>query len=156
MKAAILIFVLVFLILLEAPESVAAGNASFNGASSSVQQAFVAVQSAGKDGGNVASLVTELNGALALIQKATSENSTNPSQAVTDLNSAVTIAQGAQSSASNIATQGISARRVQLFLSVVSAFAIVCVAAAIYVFGDRIYRMLWLRIYGGHVVSRVG
>lgn len=156
MRAAILILVLVTLILLGAPGSFAAGNASFNSASSAVTQAFVGVQSAGKEGGNVTSLIVELNGALALIQKASTENSTNPSQAVVDLNSAVAIAEGAQASASTIAIQGTSAKQVRLYVSVLSAVVIVSIAGAIYVFGDKIYRGLWLRIYGDHVVRKVG
>jgi len=134
----------------------AASQASFAGASSAVQSAFVAVQAAGKDGGNVTSLVTQLNGALELVQSATTENSTNPAKAATDLQAAIGIAQGVQSSAASVAQQGMSARQFQLEISVASAVVIVGIAVALYVYGDRIYRRLWLRIYGDHVVRKVG
>jgi len=121
-----------------------------------VQQAFVAVQSAGKDSGNVTSLVTELNVALTLIQNASLENSTKPAQADSDLNSALAIAQRVQASAATVGHQGIAARQFQFDLSVGSAIAIVGIAIALYVYGDRIYYRLWLRMYGSHVVRKGG
>ena len=134
----------------------AASQASFNGASSAVQRAFVAVQGAGKDGGNVTSLVAELNGALALVQKASSENSSNPTQAASDLNSALAIVQVVQASAASVAQQSLAARHFQIELSVGSATAILVIAFALYAYGDWIYHRLWLRVYGGHVVKRIG
>ena len=121
-----------------------------------MQQAFVAVQSAGKDSGNVTSLVTELNVALTLIQNASLENSTKPAQADSDLNSALAIAQRVQASAATVGHQGIAARQFQFDLSVGSAIAIVGIAIALYVYGDRIYYRLWLRMYGSHVVRKGG
>ena len=156
MKLALLSIVAISLLVMVSPAASAAGNASFNGASSAVQSAFVAVQTAGKDGGNITSLVAQLNGALALIQKASVENSTNPAQASADLQSALSIAQGAQSSAPGVAQQGISSRQFQFEISIVSAVVIIGIAVALYIYGDRLYRRLWLRIYGGHVVRKVG
>ena len=155
MKAALAI-VLVTLLTVGEPAAYAASQASLNGASSAVQSAFVATQTAGKDGGNITSLLAQLNGALALVQKASAENSTKPAQASTDLQSAQTIALQVQSSAAMVAQQGTSARRFQLFFSLFSALVIICFAAAIYVFGDKIYRRLWLRMYGNYAVRRVG
>jgi len=134
----------------------AASQTSFNSASSAVQNAFVAVQTAGRDGGNVTSLVAQLNGALALVQRATTENSSNPVRASADLQSAIGIAQGVQSSAATVAQQGLSARQLQLELSVASAVVIVGIAIALYFYGDRIYRRLWLRMYGSYVVKKAG
>jgi len=156
LKAALLAVLTLLFLTIGTQATTAASPASFNAVSSAVQSAFVAVQAAGKDGGNTTSLVTKLNGALALVQKASGENKSNPAQASVDLQSALSIAQGVQASAPAIAQQGLSARQFQLFLSLSSAFVIVCVAAAIYLFGDKIYRRLWLRIYGNHVVRKVG
>ena len=156
MKVALLIVVVVSLMVIASPPASAAGKASFSGASSAVQSAFVAVQTAGRDGGNTTSLVAQLNGALELVQKASVENSSNPAQASVDLQSALSIAQAVQSSAAGVAQQGISARQLQFELSITSAVAIVGVAVALYVYGDRIYRRLWLWIYGSHVVRKIG
>ena len=155
MKVAVLATIAVVLLMILSPE-VTVGQASLSGASSAVQTAFVSVQTAGKDGGNITSLVAQLNGALALLQKASAENSSNPAQASADLQSALTIAQQVQSSAAIVAQQGISARHTQIEVSGISATAIVVVAFVLYVYGDTIYRRLWLRIYGSHVVRKVG
>ena len=155
-RCAALAVVLLGLIVLEVPFATAASSSSFTGASSAVQQGFTALQAAGKDGGNVSSLVAQLNGALALIQKAESENASNPVQATTDLQAALGMAQGVQASASGVAQNGISARQLQLELSLGSVFVIVAIAVALYTFGDRIYRRLWLRVYADHVVRKNG
>lgn len=121
-----------------------------------MQSAFLAVQTAGKDGGDITSLVAQLNGALALVQRASSENSTDPAQASSDLQSALSIAQQVQSAAAAVAQQGTTARQLQEEVSVASAAVIVGVAVALYFYGDRIYRRVWLRVYGSHVVRKVG
>ena len=156
MKVALLALVIVLFLAMGSSGVFAANQASFNSASSGVQNAFVAVQTAGKDGGNVTSLVTQLNGALALLQKASTENSSKPAQASTDLQSALTIAQGVQSAAAAVAQQGMSSRQLQLDLSVASAVVIVVIAIALYFYGDRIYHRLWLRMYSGYVVKEAG
>jgi len=156
LKVALLALVGVMLLTIGSSAVSAAGHASFNSASTAVQNAFVAVQTAGKDGGNVTSLVARLNGALALVQRATTENSSNPSKASTDLQSAIGIAQGVQSSAATVAQQGLSARQLQLELSITSAVVVVGIAVALYFYGDRIYRRLWLRMYSGYVVKKTG
>jgi len=104
----------------------------------------------------VSALVAELNGALTLIQKASSENSTNPGQAANDLNSAEAVAAGVKASAATVGQQGIAARQSQFELSIGSVIVIVGIAIALYVYGDRIYYRLWLRMYGSHVVRKGG
>ena len=156
MKLVLLAVILVAALMVGAPRTSAADQASFNGASSAVQNAFVAVQTAGNDGGNITALVTQLNGALALLQNANTENASNPSQASTDLQSAVSIAQGVQASSASVAQQGISARQFQLGLSIGSAIVIVGLAAALYLYGDRVYRRLWLWMFRGQIVKKIG
>ena len=144
-------------VLLTGPLSAnAAPPSSFSGAYSAVQAAFLSVNAAQQRGGNVTGLVLKLNGALALIQSAGAENSSNPSQAAADLQAAVTEAQQVEGAAPAVGQQGANARQLQFEVSVASAAAIVVVAAAIYLYGDRIYRRLWLRAYGSHMVKRVG
>ena len=147
---------LVILILPMSSPSIAATGPSFAGASAAVGQAFISVHAAGSDGGNVSSLVGQLNRALALIQKAEIENSTNPVQATADLGSALLIAQSVQAESPIVAQDGLASRQAQLEISVSAAVAIVAVAVALYIYGDRIYRRLWLRIYANHVVRKVG
>ena len=134
----------------------AASQNSFSAASSNVQSAFVAVQTAGRDGGNITSLVAQLNGALVLIRKAAAENASNPVQASADLQSALSIAQGVQSSAPAVAQMGRASRQMTVLISTETAYAIIFSAVLIYIFGDRIYHRLWLRMYRGHVVKKVG
>jgi hypothetical protein len=156
MKFVPLVFIAVLLLMVAPPVTSAASQASFSGTSSAVQSAFVAVQTAGTDGGNITSLVAQLNGALVLVQKASAENSTDPAQASADLHSALAIAQEVQSAAATVGQQGMSARQLQFEISVASSVAIVGVAVALYFYGDKIYRRLWLRMYGGQVVRKVG
>jgi hypothetical protein len=155
LKATLLALCLVILIA-QAPEAFASSQPSSTQASSAVGTAFAAVQAAGRDGGNVSSLVAQLNGALVLIQEASSENSSNPAKAASDLNSALAIAEGVQASAATAAQQGMAARQLQFGLSIGTAAAIVAIAIALYFYGDRIYHRLWLRTYGSHLVKRVG
>ena len=156
MRVALLVVLVAAMLMMGSQAVSAASPATYSGASSAVQNAFVAVQTAGRDGGNVTSLVDQLNGALALLQKASAENSSNPSQASVDVQSALSIAGSVQASAAGVAQQGISARQYQFELSIGSAIVIVGIAAALYVYGDRIYRRLWLRMYHGHMVKKVG
>ena len=156
MKVAVFLLLAGLLLTMGSSEASAADQASFAGTSYTLKTAFLAVQTAGKDGGNVTSLLVQLNTALDLVQNASAENSTNPSQASTDLQSALGIAKGVQSAAATVAQQGMSARQLQLELSVGSAAVIVGIAIVLYVYGDRIYRRLWLRMYRGYVVKKVG
>ena len=156
MKTTLLVVILGVVLMTGASQVYAASQTSVSGASSAVQSAFVVVQAAGKDGGNITNLAAQLNSALGLIQKASAENSSNPAQASADLQAALAIAQQAQSSAANVAQQGTSARQLQLELSISSAVVIVAIAVALYVYGDRIYRRLWLRMYRGQVVKKIG
>lgn len=156
MKVVLLAVIVALFLVAGSPGVSAASQSSFSGASSAVQGAFVAVQTAGNDGGNITSLLSQLNAALVLVQKASMENSSNPAQATADLQSALTIAQQVQSSAPGVAQQGVSARHLQIEFSVISAVVILDIAVALYFYGDRIYRRLWLRIYGSHVVKKVG
>lgn len=156
MKRLLALLVVVAVVLGSAPSALAASRASFDGGYSAVQSAFVAVQSAEEKGGNVTSLVSQLNGALALVQKAADENSTNPAQAASDLQSAVQIAQVVQARAGPVGEAGAAARQSQLVLSLSSAAAILAGAALVYFYGERVYLRAWLWLYGDHVVKKVG
>lgn len=134
----------------------AASPATFSSASGAISTAFVAVHQAGNDGGNVTGLVASLNAALQLYSQAEAENATQPAKASSDLTNATQIANGVSAEAPAIGQQGAAARQTQLELSIGSATVIVVLAALIYVFGDRIYRRAWLRLYSGYTVKKVG
>jgi hypothetical protein len=136
--------------------SVAASPSSFSAASTSISTAFVAVSQAQQDGGNVTGLVASLNTALGLYAKAQGENGNNPALALTDLQNATAMAQQVTLAAPAIGQAGLSARQAQEYLSVGSAAGIVAIAALLYVYGERIYHRLWLRLYSGYTVKTVG
>ncbi len=134
----------------------AASQTDYSNAMQQIGSAFSATYTADMQGGNVTSLVSQLNGALQLVSKAASENSTQPTQASTDLQQAVTIAKSVQAAAGGVGQTGAAARQTQLYISVGSAAVIIAIASLVYVFGDRIYRRLWLRVYGNYEVKKIG
>lgn len=138
------------------PASYAVNQTSVGSGYTAVNAAFTATQSAARQGGNVTALISKLNSALALIQKAAAENATNPAQASADLANATLIALGVATAAGPVGRQGAASRQLQLYLSVGSAMVVIAAAALIYVFGDRIYRRAWLRLYGNQVVKQIG
>jgi len=143
---------MIWLISLSSGFARAATNEEFNTATNAVGLAFVAVHNAGQNGGNVSELVTELNTALNLLQKAQAENATNPTQAATDLQNATSMAEGVSAASASVAQAGNAARRVTMATSIGGASAIVIAAVLIYIFGDRIFRRLWLFVYRNFVV----
>jgi len=127
-------------------------QAQVSSANSEVQSAFASAYSAEKSGGNVSSLDAKLNTAIQLVQKAETENATNPSQAAADLQNATAVAQGVIAESPSVSQAGSAARQTTEITSVGGASAIVVVAALVYVFGGRIYRMAWLRLHRDYVV----
>jgi hypothetical protein len=121
-------------------------------ANSEIQSAFASAVGAEKSSGNVSSLDAKLNTAIQLVQKAEAENSTNPSQAAADLQNASAVAQSVIAESPSVSRTGSAARQTTEITSVSAASAIVVVAALVYVFGGRIYRMAWLRLHRDYVV----
>jgi hypothetical protein len=152
----ILAVFVVALALMPTPTSTAASPSSFSTASSSIATAYVTVSHAQQDGGNVSDLVASLNTALGLYTKALKENGTNPALALSDLQNATAMAQQVTLAAPAIGQAGVSAHQAQEYLSVGTAAAVVAIAALLYVYGERIYHRLWLRLYSGYTVKKVG
>lgn len=121
-------------------------------ADSEIQSAFSSVYAAEKSGGNVTSLDAQLNEAIQLVQEAEAVNATDPSQAGSDIQNATSIAQSVVAESASVARSGSSARQTTEVTSLGAAGAIVLVAAMTYIFGGRIYRKAWLRIYRDYVV----
>lgn len=156
MKRFLGLLVVAIVVMGSAPAAFAASKDSFDGAYAAVQSAFLQVQGAESKGGNVTSLVGQLNAALALMQKAAAENASNPAQAAADLQAAVQAARSVQSDAGPAGEAGAAAKESQFVASLTSAAAIVVIAALVYLYGDRVYRRAWLRAYRDYVVKRVG
>jgi len=127
-------------------------QAEVSSANSEIQSAFVSAYTAEKSGGNVSSLIAELNYAIQLVQKAEAENATSPSQAAADLQNATLTAQRVTAESASVAQMGTAARQMTELTSVSAASAVVVVAALTYIFGGRIYGRAWLRIYRNYVV----
>ena len=123
-------------------------------ANNSVNSAFSSVYNAEQNGGDVTTLVEKLNTAVALIQKATAENATDPNSATTDLSNATTIAQMVSLNSTLVSTSGSMARQLRLYGALSTVVATLGVAVLVYLRGDRAYRRLWLYVYRNHVVKK--
>lgn len=132
----------------------AATASEFSNANSAINSAFSAVYNAEGDGGNVTVQINELNTALALVDRAQAENSTNPSHALADLQNATLIATQVSNQSGAVSQAGAAARQVEDEESIGSAIAILVVALLIYLYAGRIYRRAWLFAYRNHVVKR--
>ncbi len=135
--------------------SVAATPSDFSNATKAISSAFSATYDAEEKGGNVSSLVSTLNQALALVQKAQSENTSNPSQASTDLENAAQLADSVSSQSVAIGQSGASAKSTVVMESVGSSVAIIVIALLVYIFGGQIYRKIWFRLYRSFIVRPV-
>jgi hypothetical protein len=152
-KVVLALFALI-IVLLAKPSiyASAASTSDFSSANSTINSAYTATLTAEQKGGNVSQLVTQLNIAISLFQKATQENSTNPSGAISDLQNATRLAQGVIGDASVVSAAGSASVQSRDALSISSAVAIGIIAVLIYIFGGRIYRRLWYLLYKDYLV----
>jgi hypothetical protein len=133
--------------------SSAASSSQFAAANTAIQSAYTSVyQSEVKDHANVANLVTQLNNATQFVNKAYSENSTDPTQATTDLATAQSIAQKVSNETAAASSSGIRAHQLQTFESVGVAFTVISSAGLIYILSDSLYRRWWIKAYGTYIV----
>ena len=136
------------------PAAAAISQADVTSVNSAIQSAFISTYQAEREGGNVTSLVASLNAAIQLVENAKTENSTSPRQAAADLLTAQQLAQNVTAESAPTAAAGGALRQFALARSLVSAGAILAVAALLYFYGGRIFRRLWVKFYGGYVVRR--
>jgi len=92
-------------------ESAAASENDFSNTNSLITAAYIGMYSAEQKGGNVSSLVVQLNAALSLYYKAQQENFTEPNQASIDLNNATQLANNVSSESTQIGQAGAAAHR---------------------------------------------
>jgi len=127
-------------------------QAQVSSANGAIQSAFTSAHNAEKSGGNVSSLVAQLNNAIQLVQKAEAENATSQAQATADLQNATALAQSVVAASASVSQTGSAARQTTEVTSVSAASAIIVIAALTYIFGGRVYRRAWLRIHRDYVV----
>lgn len=150
----VLCFVLILVALSSSTVHASAASPSdFSNTNSAINSAFATTFSAEKSGGNVSSLIAQLNTALALVQKAESENATNPTQARLDLSNATSIANLVSSESYSVAQEGQSSVNFRNAESISGAVVIVILAALAYLYGGMVYRRSWLYIYRNYVVK---
>ena len=130
----------------------AASSSDFSNANSAINSAFNATLNAQQKGANVTDLVAKLNIAVGLVQKAQAENATNPGLATSDLQNATQIAGQVSSAAPSLGQSGANARTIQYSISIGASIVIIAVAALIYIYGGRIYHLLWFYLYKDYIV----
>jgi hypothetical protein len=153
----LLFLILVSIILSMYSRPLAAGAVTQNDvsqANNAIQTAFVSIQRAENIGGNISSLVMQLNNAIQLVSKSEAENNSNPIQAAADLQSAIRDAQAVSSESNSAAQSGAAVKQMTTVRSIASAFLVIAGATLIGLFGDQIYRRIWFRLYEDHLVKR--
>ncbi|MHB1907960.1 MAG: hypothetical protein ACYCQJ_03695 [Nitrososphaerales archaeon] len=143
---------LITIIVLCSTHTFAASSADFSSANNAIASAFAATSAAEQRGGNVTGLTTMLNEAAILVQKAQSENSTNPNQSTLDLQNATQIANKVSSLAPSVGDSGAFAKEVQTAESIGASIGIVVGAILLYIFGERLYRVFWLYLYRNYTL----
>ena len=133
--------------------SLEATQGQFTTANESVNSAYSLVYHAEQNGGDISALVEKLNVAIFLIQKAQSENATNPRAVTDDLSNATGITQIVSMSSAPVSSNGSLARQLRLYESLGTIAATLSVATLAYLKGDRAYRRLWLYVYKKHLVE---
>jgi hypothetical protein len=133
--------------------SLAANPSDFAQANASITSAYSATRKAQQAGGNVSVLVSELNTAVGLYQKAESENALNPSAASSDLSNSTQIAQRVSAQAQAITNANLSSDYAEIGASSVEVVLIVLIGLFAYFFGGRLYRRAWLAVHKDQVVK---
>ncbi len=121
-----------------------AQQSSFQSANSEILSAYAQISSIEHNGGNASNLVSELNVAISLYNKAEIENSTNPSQAAIDVQKATQIASDVHSQAVPLVQKADSQRTLQTSAEIGGSAVVIIVAVLVYIFGGRIYDWIWL------------
>jgi hypothetical protein len=133
-------------------ESAATSENDFSNTSNLITAAYIDLHSAEQKGGNVSTLVVQLNAALSLYHKAQQENLTDPNQASIDLSDATQLANNVSSESTQIGQAGAAARIAQQTNAEVEITLVILGAAFLYIFGPTIYRRVWLFVYKDFVV----
>ena len=119
-----------------------------------IAQAYSSVLGAESSGGNVTSLVAELNSAISLVQQADSINATNPARAQSLYSQASALAQQVISAAPAVAAAGRAAVfDAQVSLAVETA-VLGALAVLAYVYVPRLFWCFWLRTHRGWRVKK--
>jgi hypothetical protein len=115
--------------------------------SAQIGQAYAAVLNAEQNGGNVSSLVAQLNSAISLVQEADLVNSTNPSRAQTLYSQAFSLASQVVQSAPGVAAAGRTSVSAAQFDLIVESIVLAALAGLVYVYTPKIFWNFWLRTH---------
>jgi hypothetical protein len=148
----VLLVIVALSIVARASPSNALTQDQVSNANEQIQSAFASTYRADQSGGNVTGLVADLNEAILLVAGAEAENSSNPTKAAEDIANATQIAQLVQSDSAQIGGSGAAARQETQIVALIAAAIVIAVASTVYVFGERIFRRVWLRLYRDYVV----
>ncbi len=150
---ALIVSAFLLLVISSMPAQSKGAQATFSSTKASINDAFSSIQDAERNGGDVSTLIQQLNAAILLVQEAQAENSTNPSQAMAALENATQIAQTVSQQSASVSAEGSDSRRVQLYESIGIIIATVAGSTVAYTQWDPVYRRLWLLVYRKHVVK---
>jgi len=117
-----------------------------------IQSGFASAHQAERSGGNVTALVADLNEAIQLVQEAVVQNATDPAGAAADLGNATHLAQAVAAESPSFGRTGLADRQATEETSIGAAVAVVSAASLVYLFGERVYLVVWLRLYKDYVV----
>jgi len=127
---------------------------SHSQAEAAIAQAYGAILGAQQSGGDVTSLVAQLNSAISLVQRADVANTTDPSQAQSLYAQASSLAAQVVQSAPGVAAAGrASVMTAQIDLAIETVFLGVLAVAA-YLSLPRIFWSLWLSAHRDWRVSK--
>jgi hypothetical protein len=121
---------------------------------SQIDQAYVAVLSAERSGGNITSLVVKLNSAVSLLQQADAINETDPSRAQSLYSKASALALQVSQAAPTVSAAGRAAVfNSQLDLGVETTI-LTALAVVAYLYTPKIFWRFWLRTHKGWRVKK--
>jgi len=140
-----------FLLLLVIAPTVEAQAGTVSGANQAIQQAFASVQIAEKMGGNVTSLVFQLNQAVGLVARGGATS--NLTEAATLFGEATQIANSVSASAPQVALNGAQATRLAQDTTVGEIVAFIVAGVLVYLYLPRLFWRLWLRSHRDWKVS---
>ena len=143
--SALLLFVALVLLLPKFSPVVLAQEGSL--AQSLIQQAFREVNQAEGAGGNVSSLVSSLNGAVALSSEADRLQNSNPGRAAQLSSQAEAIATQVIAEALTAREAATASRQVATEVYVVELLALAGMGALVYRYGPRILWRLWYELH---------
>jgi ABC-type uncharacterized transport system fused permease/ATPase subunit len=116
----------------------------FSSAQSALAHAYSQISLIDQNGGNTTSLVSQLNIAVNLFQRAMEDESSDPVTASSELQNATEIANKVSNESVPILQIALAQEHERFALAITEAGVIITASVLLYLFGERIYNRLWL------------